>query len=117
MCFDQIFMLGERCLQAFQWCGLHSQDHLHEMEHKLEHENWSSNFLIKGSSHMGKVQELGHGGNVSFAIWDIHVKAIVKIKCQCAYSVKKMIFELKGIMSLHELMVHLGWFIPNIGCL
>jgi hypothetical protein len=66
---------------------------------------------------MGKVQELGHGGNVSFAIWDIHVKAIVKIKCQCAYSVKKMIFELKGIMSLHELMVHLGWFIPNIGCL
>jgi hypothetical protein len=28
---------------------------------------------------MGKVQELGHGGNVSFVIWDIHVKAIVKV--------------------------------------
>jgi hypothetical protein len=39
MRFDQIFMLGGRCLQTFQWCGLHSQDHLHEMEHKLEHEN------------------------------------------------------------------------------
>jgi hypothetical protein len=62
---DQIFMSEGRCLQAFQWCGLHSQDHLHEMEHKFEHENWSSNFLIKGNSQMGKVQELSHGGNVS----------------------------------------------------
>jgi hypothetical protein len=33
---------------------------------------------------MGKVQEPGHGGNVSFVIWDIHVKAIVKVKCQYA---------------------------------
>jgi hypothetical protein len=74
-------------------------------------------FLIKGSSHMGKVQELGHGGIVSFAIRDIHVKAIIKVKCQCAYSAKKMTFELKGIKSPHELMVHLGWFIPNIGFL
>jgi len=31
---------------------------------------------------MGKVQELGHGGNVSFVNWDIHVKAIVKVTCQ-----------------------------------
>lgn len=30
---------------------------------------------------MGKVQELDHGCNVSFVIWDIHVKAIVKVNC------------------------------------